>query len=73
MDSLFFFFFEINKIIIRFVCISDTHTLTNGLDLPKGDVLIHAGDFSNVGLPEDIDGFVNYLDTQDFKYKISKL
>lgn len=31
----------------RFVCISDTHNQT--LKLPKGDVLIHAGDLTNQG------------------------
>ena len=31
----------------RFVCISDTHNQT--LRLPKGDVLIHAGDLTNQG------------------------
>ena len=31
----------------RFVCISDTHNCT--VKLPKGDVLIHAGDLTNQG------------------------
>lgn len=31
----------------RFVCISDTHNST--VKLPKGDVLIHAGDLTNQG------------------------
>lgn len=31
----------------RFVCISDTHNQT--IKLPKGDVLIHAGDLTNQG------------------------
>jgi hypothetical protein len=31
--------------IVRFVAISDTHTLHRHLKLPAGDVLIHAGDF----------------------------
>jgi predicted phosphodiesterase len=31
----------------RFVCISDTHNAT--IKLPKGDVLIHAGDLTNQG------------------------
>jgi len=62
-DSHFFF---------RFVCISDTHGLTGGLKLPPGDVLIHAGDFSNVGAPKDIAGFVDFLNAQNFKHKVSK-
>lgn len=31
----------------RIVCISDTHNCT--VKLPKGDVLIHAGDLTNQG------------------------
>lgn len=31
----------------RFVCISDTHN--RNIALPKGDVLIHAGDMTNNG------------------------
>lgn len=31
----------------RIVCISDTHNYT--FKLPKGDVLIHAGDLTNQG------------------------
>ncbi len=31
----------------RFVCLSDTHNQT--IKLPKGDVLIHAGDLTNQG------------------------
>lgn len=31
----------------RFVCISDTHNCT--VKLPKGDVLIHCGDLTNMG------------------------
>jgi predicted phosphohydrolase len=31
---------------MRIVCISDTHELHRELDVPAGDLLIHAGDFS---------------------------
>jgi hypothetical protein len=30
----------------RIVCISDTHELHRELDVPNGDILIHAGDFT---------------------------
>jgi hypothetical protein len=30
---------------VRIVCISDTHELHRELDIPPGDILIHAGDF----------------------------
>jgi len=31
---------------VRIVCISDTHGYHRKLDLPEGDILVHAGDFS---------------------------
>ena len=34
---------------MKIVCISDTHNLHRGLDLPAGDILIHAGDFTKFG------------------------
>jgi Predicted phosphohydrolases len=46
---------------IKFVCISDTHGLTDQLQVPDGDVLIHAGDFSNTGEPEIVEDFNNFL------------
>ena len=38
---------------VRLVLISDTHSRHNGLEaiLPQGDVVIHAGDFCNTGIP----------------------
>lgn len=54
----------------RFVCISDTHTRTSNLSVPAGDVLIHAGDFSNIGLPKDIEKFKQFLDSLPHKHKV---
>lgn len=56
----------------RFVCISDTHSLTHKLPkaLPEGDVLLHAGDFSNTGLPKEVDKFVAFLTEQPHPVKI---
>jgi len=55
---------------IRMVCISDTHNRTNNLKLPEGDILVHAGDFSNVGLEGDIYRFTEFLSNQHHKYKV---
>lgn len=55
---------------IKVVCISDTHTHTEGLVLPPGDVLIHAGDFSKTGLLEEVKMFNDFLAKQPFAYKI---
>ena len=46
---------------IVFVCISDTHTHTENLKLPPGDVLIHAGDFTSLGQPDEVSGFNEFL------------
>jgi Icc-related predicted phosphoesterase len=55
---------------ITFVCISDTHTKTYGLTLPPGDVLIHAGDFTSTGLPDEVEAFNTFLAAQKFEYKV---
>lgn len=54
---------------VRFVCISDTHSCesktmaaTTSLEtIPDGDVLLHCGDFSNVGRPEEIATFAKWF------------
>lgn len=58
---------------VRFVCISDTHTKIEKLDLkfvPDGDVLLHGGDFTNVGLPTDVVEFNKFLGKLPHKYKV---
>jgi hypothetical protein len=56
---------------VRFVCISDTHNKDATLRLPRGHVLLHAGDFSNVGLPKEVEAFAQWLASQDgFAHKI---
>ena len=53
---------------VRFVAISDTHSLidTRGNQhpapvIPDGDVLIHAGDFSYFGLPHEVESFNSWI------------
>ena len=48
---------------MRLVCISDTHALHHNMlhELPKGDVLIHAGDISNKGGQRDVTDFINWF------------
>lgn len=55
---------------LRLVCISDTHNLTDKLVLPAGDVLVHAGDFSNVGKPKEVLHFNEFLSRQPFAHKV---
>ncbi|XP_078490842.1 metallophosphoesterase MPPED2-like [Ciona intestinalis] len=57
----------------RFVCISDTHSKHRNLiyDLPKGDVLLHCGDFTERGKLEEVQDFNDWLGEQKaFKHKI---
>jgi Icc-related predicted phosphoesterase len=50
---------------MRIVCISDTHGLHTIMEqyksLPKGDILIHAGDCTNVGKPHEVTEFVHWF------------
>lgn len=55
---------------IRFVCLSDTHTKTNRIRVPDGDVLLHTGDFTNVGGPDDVHNFNLFLGSLPHQYKI---
>ena len=54
----------------RFVCISDTHSKTDKLNVPVGDVLLHAGDFSNIGQEGDVIKFNSFLGSLPHKYKV---
>ena len=45
---------------VRFVCVSDTHN-TKPPSIPDGDVLLHAGDFTMYGSPEDVYNFNEWL------------
>ncbi len=50
---------------MRIVCISDTHGLHTIMEqyksLPEGDILIHAGDCTNVGKPHEVTDFVYWF------------
>ncbi len=60
---------------VRFVCISDTHGLHEKPvssvlldDLPPGDVLLHAGDFTNKGGCSDLEKFGAFLRAAASRY-----
>jgi Icc-related predicted phosphoesterase len=52
------------------IAISDTHNHHHKLQLPKGDILIHAGDYSNIGTREDTINFLEWFSAQPHKHKI---
>ena len=60
---------------MRIVCISDTHGLHTIMEqyksLPEGDILIHAGDCTNVGKPHEVTEFVHWFqNVKGFNTKI---
>ncbi len=57
---------------VRFVCISDTHNQASRIlpNIPDGDVLIHAGDFTNIGSLKEIKRFNDFLGKLPHRHKI---
>lgn len=57
---------------LKIVCISDTHSREHEMPatVPHGDILVHAGDFTNVGLESDITALVAFLKAQPHQVKI---
>ena len=49
---------------------ADTHGKTSDLKVPEADVLLHTGDFSNVGLPGDVQKFADFLTSQPHPHKV---
>ncbi|XP_064368959.1 metallophosphoesterase MPPED2 isoform X2 [Dromaius novaehollandiae] len=54
----------------RFVCVSDTHSRTDGIQMPYGDILLHTGDFTELGLPSEVKKFNDWLGNLPYEYKI---
>jgi Icc-related predicted phosphoesterase len=47
---------------LRILCFSDTHGMHERIKhLPQADIIVHAGDFTNVGEKDQILSFVNFL------------
>lgn len=57
---------------LRCVCISDTHAKIEKrpLTIPQGDILIHAGDITNVGLAQEVKEFDDFLGRLPHSVKI---
>lgn len=55
---------------MRLVCISDTHGSHDDLVVPDGDVLVHAGDFTNLGTLPEVAHFTSWLRRQPHKDKL---
>lgn len=55
---------------MKFVAISDTHCRHRSLRLPKGDVLLHAGDIGYRSSREEVVDFLDWFGKQPFAHKI---
>jgi len=55
---------------MKIVLISDTHGRHQQLQLPEGDMIIHAGDVSSRGTPSEIERFIEWYESLDYQYKI---
>lgn len=55
---------------MKYVAISDTHGCHRQLELPAGDVLIHAGDVCDRGNQDHVDDFFDWFANLDFAHKL---
>ena len=64
---------------VRFVCVSDTHDSwrgeskaggKSGPDVPMGDVLVHAGDFTRSGKMDEVARFRAWLEATPHEHKV---
>tara|TARA_R110002094_G_scaffold138498_2_gene129838 strand:- start:693 stop:1313 length:621 start_codon:yes stop_codon:yes gene_type:complete len=55
---------------MRIVCLSDTHSQHAQLEVPDGDVLVHAGDFTGRGERHEILEFHRWLATLPHQHKL---
>ena len=57
---------------MKIVCISDTHLahLNSKLDVPSGDILIHAGDATKMGKIHEVSQFSEWFASFPHKHKI---
>ncbi|PBQ30437.1 hypothetical protein CNR22_01200 [Sphingobacteriaceae bacterium] len=51
--------------IMKFVIIADSHGQHNELTLPKGDVIVHAGDINRRGEETEVLDFLNWFANLD--------
>lgn len=59
-----------NPDFLRIVCVSDTHSQHEMVQLPPGDILVHTGDFSMKGRENEVRAFNKWLGKIPFKHKV---
>lgn len=55
---------------MRLICIADTHNKHEEINVPKGDILIHAGDFTDAGTLRESQSFLKWFSSHPHKHKI---
>lgn len=55
---------------MKIVCISDTHNCNGEFDVPDGDLLIHAGDFTNNGSIVEVAAFMRWFGELPHRHKV---
>ena len=55
---------------MKIVAISDTHGKHHQISLPEADMIIHAGDVSSRGSEVEVNNFLKWYASLDYKYKI---
>ena len=55
---------------MKIVIISDTHGRHRALQLPEGDMIIHAGDVTSRGLRHEVLDFLDWFSGLDYEHKI---
>jgi len=55
---------------IRIVCVSDTHNDDPTIYIPNADILLHAGDMTDNGTPEELEKALNWIRKLPQKLKI---
>ena len=55
---------------MRIVCISDTHNMHADVEVPEGDLLLHAGDMTGRGTSREIKAFALWFATQPHRHKV---
>ncbi|HWA24865.1 MAG TPA: metallophosphatase domain-containing protein [Lacunisphaera sp.] len=55
---------------MRIVCLSDTHGHHRTLSVPDGDLLVHAGDLTNTGSPDELADVLGWFARLPHRHKV---
>lgn len=55
---------------MKIICIADSHNKHSQIDIPKGDIIIHAGDFTEAGTKFETKDFLSWFSNLPHQHKI---